>query len=107
MNEVAVHFAPNQIDAEVTVSALRAHHLHPRVARDDAMLGVAGGLSVGRFVVLVPESEAARARAVLDEPVREEPEDNPVLRLAVIVAIVVGLLLATPFVSQVCYGPSS
>ena len=41
----------------------------------------------------------------LEEPVREEPEDNPVLRLVVIVAVIAGLLLATPFVAQVCYGP--
>jgi hypothetical protein len=103
MKEVAVHFAPNQVDAEVAVSALRAQNLHPRLARDDAMLGVAGGISVGRFVVLVPEGEAERAGEVLDEPAREEPEDNPVLRMIVIVAIIVGLLLATPFVTQACY----
>lgn len=104
MNEVAVHFSPDQMDAEVAVSALRAHNLHPRVVRDDAMLGVTGGMSVGRFAVLVPEREAARARAVLNEPIREEPADNPVLRLVVIVAIITGLLLATPFVAQVCSG---
>ena len=63
MNEVAVHFAANQVDAEVAASALRAARLRPRVARDDAMLGVAGGLSVGRFVVLVPEDQVvAHAR---------------------------------------------
>ena len=65
MNEVAVHFAANQVDAEVAASALRAARLRPRVARDDAMLGVAGGLSVGRFVVLVPEDQVARAREAL------------------------------------------
>lgn len=105
MNEVAVHFSPNHVEAEVAVSTLRAHDLHPRLIRDDAMLGVAGGMSVGRFAVLVPEGEAARARAVLREPVREEPEDNPVLRLVIIVAIITGLLLATAFVGQVCIGP--
>ena len=106
MSEVAVHFAVNEVDAQVAASALRADHLHPRVARDDAMLGVAGGLSVGRFVVLVPTAEAARARVVLREPVRDEPENNPVLRLVVIVAIVTGLLFATPFVGQVCSSPT-
>lgn len=106
MNEVAVHFSPNQVDAEVAVSALRAYDLHPRLARDDAMLGVAGGVSIGRYVVLVPEREAAQARAVLDDPIREEREGNPVVRLATTVAIIVGLLLATPFVAQVCYGPT-
>jgi hypothetical protein len=105
MNEVAIHFAPNQMEAEVAASALRAYDLHPRVARDDAMLGVAGSLSVGRFVIFVPSREAARARAVLSEPVHAEHEDNPILRLVVIVALIAGLLLATPFVAQACYGP--
>jgi hypothetical protein len=105
VNEVAVHFAPNQVEAEVAASALRAYQLHPRVARDDALLGVAGGLSVGRFVIYVPAGEAARARAVLNEPVPTEREDNPILRLVIIVAVIAGLLLATPFVAQVCYGP--
>jgi hypothetical protein len=103
VSDVPVHFSPNQIDAEVTSSALRAHNLHPRIARDDAMMGVAGGLSVGRFVVFVPESEAPIARNVLREPTREEPEDNPVLRMVIIVALITGLLLATPFVAQVCF----
>jgi hypothetical protein len=62
-------------------------------------------MSVGRFAILVPEREAARARDILDEPIHEEPEDNPVLRLVIIVAIITGLLLATPFVAQVCSGP--
>jgi len=104
VNEVAVHFAANQVDAEVAASALRAERLRPRVARDDALLGVAGGLSVGRFVVLVPEHEATRARAILREPAAEEPDDNPILRLVVIVALITGLLLATAFVAQACSG---
>ena len=104
MNEVAVHFAPNQIDAEVAASALRAAHLRPRVARDDAMLGIAGRMSVGRFVVFVPEEQAARARDVLGEPLREEPNDNPILRMVTIVVLISALLLATPFVAQACYG---
>jgi hypothetical protein len=105
VNEVAVHFSPNQVDAEVAATTLRAYNLHPRVIRDDGMLGVAGGMSVGRFAILVPEREAAQARTVLDEPIREEREDNPVVRLVIIVAIITGLLLATPFVAQVCSGP--
>jgi hypothetical protein len=105
MNEAAVHFSQNQVDAEVVATTLRAYDLHPRVIRDDAMLGVTGGMSVGRFAILVPEREAARARDILDEPIREEPEDNPVIRLVIIVAIITGLLLATPFVAQVCSGP--
>ena len=43
---------------------------------------------------------------MLAEPSVDEPEDNPVLRLVVIVALIVGLLLATPFVAQACYGPA-
>jgi hypothetical protein len=105
MNEIAVHFSPNQVDAEVAASTLRAYNLHPRVIRDDAMLGVTGGMSVGRFAILVPEREAARARDVLDEPIREEPEDNPVVRLVIIVAIIAGLLVGTPFVAGMCSGP--
>lgn len=105
MNEVAVHFAPNHVDAELAVSALRAYNLHPRMVRDDPMLSTAGGLSGGRFVVFVPEREAARARAVLREPIQKEREDNPVLRLVVIVAVIAGLLLTTPFVAGVCVGP--
>jgi hypothetical protein len=30
---------------------------------------------------------------------------NQVVRLVVIVALIAGLLLATPFVAQVCFGP--
>jgi hypothetical protein len=104
VNEVAVHFSPNQVAAEVAVSALRAHNLHPRLIRDDAMLGVSGGMSVGRFAVLVPEGEAARARAVLHEPVPEDREDNPILRMVIIVAIITGLLVGTPFVAGMCTG---
>jgi hypothetical protein len=106
MNEAAVHFSPNQVDAEVVATTLRAYDLHPRVVRDDAMLGVTGGMSVGRFAILVPEREATQARDILEEPIREERESNPVVRLVIIVAIVTGLLLATPFVAQVCSGPS-
>jgi hypothetical protein len=105
VNEVAVHFSSNQVDAEIAASTLRAYNLHPRVIRDDAMLGVTGGMSVGRFAILVPEGEAAQARAVLHEPVHEEREDNPIRRMVIIVAIIVGLLLTTPFVAQVCSGP--
>jgi len=106
MNDVAVHFARDRVGAEVAASALRAGKLHPRIARDDANPWVSsGGAGIGRHVVLVPEDEERRAREILEEPALEEPEDNPVLRLLVIVAIIVGLLLATPFVAQVCYGP--
>jgi hypothetical protein len=102
MNEVAVHFARDHMDAEVAVSALRAARLHPRVALDSTL---GGGLTsnTGRRVVFVPAAEEQRAREVLDEQPLEEPEDNPVLRMVIIVALIVGLLLATPFVAQVCY----
>ncbi|HEY8823276.1 MAG TPA: hypothetical protein VIP07_00135 [Candidatus Limnocylindria bacterium] len=104
MSEVAVHFARDHMDAEVAVSALRAARLHPRIALDTTL---GGGLTsnTGRRVIFVPAEEEDRARDVLDEQPLEEPEDNPVLRMIVIVAIIVGLLLATPFVAQVCYGP--
>jgi len=105
MNEVAVHFARDHMDAEVAVSALRAARLHPRIALDNS-LGGSLTTNTGRRVVFVPAAEEKRAREVLDEPALEEPEDNPVLRLFVIVAIIVGLLLATPFVAQVCSGPA-
>jgi hypothetical protein len=85
---------------------LRAEHLHPRVARDDH--GTPAGLSgtsLGRHIVFVPEGEEARARAVLDEPVREEPLGNPVLRLILVAGLITALLFATPLVAQVCYGP--
>ena len=106
MNEVAVHFAMNHMDAEVAASALRAAGLRPRIALDSSLGAVTGiTTSVGRRVVYVPAEERRRAQEILEEPVREEPEDNPVLRLVVIVALIAGLLLATPFVAQVCYGP--
>ena len=101
MKEVAVHFARDHMDAEVAVSALRAARLHPRIALDNTL---GGGLtsSTGRRVVFVPAEEEGRARDVLDEQPLEEPEDNPVLRLVIIVALITGLLLATPFVAQAC-----
>ena len=106
MNEVAVHFAMNHMDAEVAASALRAAGLHPRIALDSSLGAVTGiTTGVGRRVVYVPAAERRRAQEILEEPVREEPEDNPVLRLVVIVALIAGLLLATPFVAQGCYGP--
>jgi len=106
LKEVAVHFAVNQMDAEVASSALRAAGLHPRTALDTT-LGFAVGLTsnTGRRVIYVPTEEEKEARDVLQEPAIEEPEDNPVLRMVVIVAIITGLLLATPFVAQVCYSP--
>ena len=81
------------------------------VRRGAAQCEGVGGLpgittSVGRRVVYVPAEERRRAQEILEEPVREEPEDNPILRMIVIVAIIVGLLLATPFVAQACYPAS-
>ena len=105
MTEVAVHFARDHMDAEVAVSALRAARLHPRIALDNT-LGGSLTSNTGHRVIFVPAAEEERAREVLDEEAPEETEDNPVLRLVVIVALIVGLLLATPFVAQVCYPPS-
>ncbi|HEY8786493.1 MAG TPA: hypothetical protein VIN63_08460 [Candidatus Limnocylindria bacterium] len=105
MKDVAVHFAPNGTDADVAASALRAAGLHPRIALDTTF-GLAAGLTSnsGRRVIFVPATEEGEAREVLQEPRLEEPEDNPVLRMVVIVALIVGLLLATPFVAQACSG---
>jgi hypothetical protein len=107
VNEVAVHFAMNGTDADVAASALRAAGLHPRIALDTAF-GLGAGLTSnsGRRVIYVPAAEERDAREVLQEPAQEEPEDNPVLRMIVIVAIIVGLLFATPFVAQACYPQS-
>jgi hypothetical protein len=102
MKEVAVHFARDHMDAEVAVSALRAARLHPRVALDTT-LGGSLTSNTGRRVIFVPAAEEESARDVLEEPPLDEPNDNPVLRMVVIVALIVGLLLATPFVAQVCY----
>jgi hypothetical protein len=105
VNEVAVHFAPNRVDAEVAASALRAERLHPRIAPDQTGLRFPGGspTSGGRWLVYVPDHEEGQAREILDEPVPDEPQDNPILRMVVIAALITGLLLATPFVAEVCY----
>jgi len=107
VNEVAVHFAENRMDAEVAASALRAEHLHPRIGSDPSGQRLSGGgtTSAGRWLVYVPEREAPQAREILDEPHYAEPDDNPVLRTVVTVAVISGLLLATPFVAQACYAP--
>lgn len=106
MNEVAVHFPENHMEAEVAASALRAAGLHPRVALDTT-LGLGAGLTTnsGGRVVYVPAPEETRARRILDEREYVEPEDNPIRRLVIIVAIITGLLLSTPFVAQVCSRP--
>jgi hypothetical protein len=70
VRDVVVHFTTNEIDAETAAGALRANHLHPRVARDDADPLIARGSAIGRFVVLVPEGEDDDAREILREPKR-------------------------------------
>ena len=89
------------MDAEVGVCALRAARLHPRIALDNS-LGGSLASNTGRRVIYVPADEEERAREVLEESALEEPEDSPVLRMVIIVALIVGLLLATPFVGQAC-----
>jgi hypothetical protein len=108
VSEVVVHFAVDRIDAEVAASALRAERLHPRLAPDTTAshFGAGGQTTAVRWLVYVPEEEEQAAREILEEPVYEEREQNPVLRLVIIVAIITGLLLATPFVAQVCAGPA-
>jgi hypothetical protein len=107
MSDVIVHFAVDQMDAEVAASALRAERLHPRIAPDitASRFGAGGVTTAGRWLVYVPDREERQAREILEEPPLEEREDNPVVRLVIIVALIVGLLLATPFVAEVCYGP--
>jgi len=101
-----VHFAPKRMDAEVAASALRAEHLHPRIAPDPAsgILARGAATSAGRWLVYVPEHEEAQSREILDEPAMVEREDNPILRMVTIVVLISALLLATPFVAQACYG---
>jgi len=67
-----VAWGANEIEAEVAAGALRANGLHPRVAPDprSPLLGYAGGLARGPAIVLVPESEAERARAIVRAPKR-------------------------------------
>ena len=101
-----MHFAPKRIDAEVAASALRAEHLHPRIAPDPAsgILARGAATSAGRWLVYVPEHEEAQSREIVDEPAMVEREDNPILRMVTIVVLISALLLATPFVAQACYG---
>jgi hypothetical protein len=107
MNDVIVHFAVDQMDAEVAASALRAERLHPRIAPDitASRFGAGGVTTAGRWLVYVPDREEHQAREILEEPPLADREDNPLLRMVVIVAIISGLLLATPFVAQACYVP--
>ena len=100
-----MHFAPDRMDAEVAASALRAERLHPRIAPDQSgfRFPIGSSMTGGRWLVYVPDFEEGQAREILEEPVPELREDNPILRLVVIVAVITGLLLATPFVAQVCY----
>ena len=101
-----MHFAPNRMDAEVAASALRAERLHPRIAPDQSgfRFPIWSATTGGRWLVYVPDFEEGQAREILEEPVPDVREDNPILRMVVIVALITGLLLATPFVAQVCYG---
>ena len=94
MNEVAVHFSREEVDAQLAASALRAGGLHPRLIRDDALMGIAGGPSVGRFAVLVPQSEARPAREILREPEREPRSEKVLLQAAIIAGGLLALLLA-------------
>jgi len=107
VSDVPVHFAPDRMDAEVAASALRAERLHPRIAPDQSgfRFPIGSPVTGGRWLVFVPDFEEGQAREILEEPVPELREDNPILRLVVIVAVITGLLLATPFVAQVCYPP--
>ena len=101
-----MHVAPKRMDAEVAASALRAEHLHPRIAPDPAsgILARGAATSAGRWLVYVPEHEEAQSREILHEPATDERVDNPILRMVTIVVLISALLLAAPFVAQACYG---
>jgi hypothetical protein len=101
---VAVHYATDEISADVAASALRAAGLHPRVAFDDTALsvGIAGVSSLGRRVVFVPEREVARARRVLGEPARAEREDQPLPRFLIIAGMVAALTFFAAFLAGSC-----
>ena len=70
--EIEVAWGANEIEAEIAAGALRASGLHPRVAPDprSAHLAYAGALTRGPAIVLVPESEADAARAIVRAPRR-------------------------------------
>ena len=73
MSEIEVAWGANEIEAEIAAGALRANGLHPRVARDPrspSLAYAAGALTRGPAIVLVPESEAERARAIVRAPKR-------------------------------------
>ena len=94
MSEVVVHFAAEtHVDRSIADADITA-----------SRFGAQGVTTAGRWLVFVPGREERAAREVLDEPAAEAPEDNPVLRLVVIVGLITALLLATPFVAQACYG---
>jgi hypothetical protein len=104
VSDVPVHFAPDEVSADVAASALRVAGLHPRVALDDAgpLLGVVGISSLGRRIVLVPQDEVGRARRVLREPTREEREDQPLLRFVIIAGLITGLTLIAALLAGSC-----
>jgi hypothetical protein len=106
MREVTVHFSRDEVEAEVAASALRAAGLHPRIARDDAggAWGGSGSVSLGRRIVLVPEREAKRARLALGIPKLEEPRDQPLLRLVLIVLFIAGTTLGAALLAGSCAG---
>lgn len=104
MSDVPVYYARNELDAQAAAAALRANGLRPRVARDDAdaMLGAAGGISVGRWIVFVPEGQAGKAREVLQTPEVREPPDQPALRLFLIAGTITALLFGAGLVARSC-----
>jgi len=104
VSDVPVHYARDEVSADVAASALRAAGLHPRVAFDETGLsvGIAGVGSLGRRTIFVPERELARARRVLGEPVSAEREDQPLLRFVIIAGLVTGLTFFTAFLASRC-----
>ena len=78
MELVTVYTAFNPADAQLVRSRLEAAEFHPIVQHELSALSLDGyALAAGGIRVQVPEAEAAEARAFLDAPPADTPEDGP------------------------------
>jgi hypothetical protein len=78
MELVTVYTAFNPADAQLVRSRLEAAQFHPIVQHELSALSLDGyALAAGGIRVQVPEAEAAEARAFLDAPPVDTPEDGP------------------------------
>jgi hypothetical protein len=74
MSLATVYRALNSADAQLIRSRLEAANLHPIVSDELASLSIEGySLTTGGIRVQVPESEAASARELIENP-GTEPE---------------------------------